>query len=240
MRAATTPIPPPSAMADIRKKKNQVISESGLGLGLLPPELLFLVGRGFPGHASAGRRPTTGRCFLLESRGRHPVLLLLVPFAHLQKLNQVHPVAVPFVHAHLMLVTHDDGVEVAHVDANAAQNATVQVDLKSVDNLAPLALPLCLQGVVPSWWRSCTGWGTGECRPYRRCSRALPPRSPQVSAGNPMYRSWSFRGLLGYWSVTGFLNAETMVNTIPFMLANISDPPGLPFRRASPTAAPAG
>ena len=47
-----------------------------------------------------------------------------------------------------MLVGHDDGVEVTHLDANPAQYTPVKIDLERVDDLPPAALLLGVKRIV--------------------------------------------------------------------------------------------
>ena len=79
---------------------------------------------------------------------RYPVGVALVFHSNFQQNRQVNPVAVAGVGAHLVLMAHHDGVEIAVLHADAAQYTTVEVDFKVIDNLPTAAFALRVLGVV--------------------------------------------------------------------------------------------
>jgi hypothetical protein len=61
-------------------------------------------------------------------------------------LGQINAIVVALELAQLVLVAHLDGVEIANVNANLAENAPAKIYFKVVDNLAPPA------GVIGEFW----------------------------------------------------------------------------------------
>ena len=72
----------------------------------------------------------------------------LVGLAHFEQDWQIDSVAVALVLAQLVLVAHFDGVEIADIDADAAEDAATEVNLELVDDFAAAALTLCVQRVI--------------------------------------------------------------------------------------------
>ena len=78
----------------------------------------------------------------LDALGRrNPIRCLLEPMAYLEQLWQVNTVAVAAERAHFMLMSHNNRVEVTHLNADAAQYTPVKVDLEAIYNLSSTAFP---------------------------------------------------------------------------------------------------
>ena len=78
----------------------------------------------------------------LDALGRrNPIRCLLEPMAYLEQLWQVNTVAVAAERAHFMLMSHNNRVEVTHLNADAAQYTPVEVNLEAIYNLSSTTFP---------------------------------------------------------------------------------------------------